>query len=390
MTIAELFVKLGIKGTDSAGRALKNVKGNLGEVKSMSLEAKAAIIGVVYGLQKMMSASAQQGTNLANFNALTGVSVQRLQEWQYAARQVGVANEDVVGSIKAVQGAMTNMLLGKGAPEGLAMLANKVGFDMQKARDPLYVMQQLQKAAKEMPPDIFQSIAKSFGVGEGMQAAMQRNAFRPDVFAKAPKYSDAQIKALDKVNVMWGNLGEKIQRAFGNFTAKDGGRIVTDITKITDSVIKLVDALLKLEKALGAFKLISRAVEGWAMIIDLLTEGINENVNTKDYKSKREPGKGGTMQKWKDGFLNDVESGKKFIQMLKDVDEVGNLKRKNQLKETSNPPAWMNRNGQPTTINNNMNMNFNHDGKNAEQTGRSVKKAVQDAYRQNAAQAQGS
>jgi len=164
MTIAELFVNLGVKGADSAGKALGGVKGGLGEVKSMSLEAKAALVGVIYGLERMMSNSAQLGTSLTNFNALTGISAQQLQQWQYAARQAGVAGEEMTGSMKAVQSTMANMLMGKGAPEGMAMLANKVGFDPARARDTAYVLGQLQKFAQSVPQDVGNAMIKSFGV----------------------------------------------------------------------------------------------------------------------------------------------------------------------------------------------------------------------------------
>ncbi len=44
--------------------------------------------------------------------------------------------------------------------------------------------------------------------------------------------------------------------------------------------------------------------------------------------------------------------------------------------------------GSTQTVNVNQNLNFQHDGKDSQRTGDSVKKAVQDAYRQSAAQAQ--
>lgn len=290
MTIAELFVNLGVKGADSAGKAIGGVKSGLGEVKSMSLEAKAAIVGAIYALERMMSSSAQAGTGFMNFTALTGMSAQELQKWQYAARQVGIENEEITGSLKSVQNAMTNMLLGKGAPEGMAMVANKVGFDPAKARDTLYVMQQLQKFAQQVPNDVGNNMLKSFGLSENVIAAMRRNAFRPEVMAKAPTYSDNEIKSLDRANVMWSNLGNQIKMGLGHLTAKFGPTLIKDIGQIVPEVMKLVGALAQLADKLKVISVLGKVFEGWGLIfkgmsglVDDFTEGLEElrDRNTK-------------------------------------------------------------------------------------------------------------
>lgn len=371
MNIAELFVNLGVKGSDKAVQAISGVKKNLGEVASMSLEAKAAIIGVIYGLERMMSASARQGTELENFNQLTGLSAQSLQQWQYAARQAGVSSEELTGSLKGVQNSMTNMLLGKGAPEGLAMLANKVGFDPKKARDTFYVMEQLQKFAKTVPADVGNQMIKSFGVSEGTIAAMRRNSFRPEVFARAPRYSDKEINQLDKVNVAWSNLGNKIQMAFGHFTAKNGLKLVDDISKVTTEVIKMTESFIRLAETLKLLKALGMVFEGWAQIFVLLNNSLNQAKSMEGYKSQREPGKGGIQQWFKDAFENDSETAKRLFQYMTTPDIKPSEKKPNQ------------------NININNNLNFQHDGKDHKKTSDSVHKAVKDAYRQMQAQTQG-
>jgi hypothetical protein len=253
MQIAELFVTLGIKGAEKTVGALGEVKKGLGGIASMSLEAKAGILAAMYGLERMMSVSGAAGTGFTNFSALTGFSAQALQKWQYAARQAGESNEEFTGSLKSVQNAMTNMLLGKGAPEGLGIVTKAVGFDPKRARDSFYVMEQLQKAAQALPKDVGNNVLKSFGLSEGTIAAMRRNAFNPAAFAKAPAYSDKEIQSLDKSNIAWSNLGTQIQMAFGHFNAKHGQQLVNDISKIVTAVMKLTDALTILAEKLDVF-----------------------------------------------------------------------------------------------------------------------------------------
>lgn len=369
MKIAELFVNLGVKGGDQAGKALTGVKTGLEGVKSMGLETKAMIAAVVYGLERMMSQSAQTGTDLKNFTTLTGMSAQNLQQWQYAARQAGVSGEELTGSLKAVQNSMTNMLLGKGAPEGMAMLANKVGFDPKRARDTMYVMQQLQKFAQQVPADIGNNMLKSFGVSDGTIAAMRRNMFTDKNFKKAPTYSDKEVNTLNKVDVAWANLGQKIQMAMGHLTAKNGLKIVEDISKMSGEVFKLIDALTKLADKLKVFELLGKAFQGWAMILNSATSGISSLTGAATDPKKRSD-LGASIK----DFIMEAPGVAKAM-----YDDVTAPDVKPALNAAGNQ-----------NINVNQTLNFQHDGKDAHKTGQSVHKAVKDTYRQMSAQSQGS
>ncbi len=276
MNIAELFVNLGIKGTDKTVGALTSVKSGLGEVKSMSLEAKAGLLALMYGLEKMMSISGKAGTELTNFTAFTGLSKQKLQEWQYAARQAGESSEEFTSSLKGVQSSMGNMLLGKGAPEGFAMVKSVTNLDTTRLKDTFYVMQQLQKAAQRLPVELGNVALKSFGLSEATIAAMRRNAFNPTAFAKAPKYSDNEINALNKSNIAWDNLGQHIQMAIGHLNAKHGLSLVKDITVIADKVLILMEQFTKLAEKIKLFEIIGKIFEGWAMVFNGISAGVDK------------------------------------------------------------------------------------------------------------------
>lgn len=255
MNIAELFVNLGIKGAEKTVGALGSVKKGLGEIGSMSIEAKAGILGAMYGLERMMAISGQAGTGLTNFAALTGLSAQGLQQWQYAARQAGVSSEELTGSLKSVQNSMTNMLLNGDAPKGMALLSRAVGgLDPTKYKDTFYMMTKLQEGIQKMSPEMGAMVAKSFGLSEGTISAMHRNVFTPAMFAKAPTYSDKEAGSLDKSNVAWSNLGNKIEMAFGHFNAKHGQEMVQGISLIVTEVIKLAEALERIAEKLKLFQ----------------------------------------------------------------------------------------------------------------------------------------
>ncbi len=381
MQIAELFVNLGLKGADQTGKALGNVKTGLGEVKSMSLEAKAAILAAVYGLEHLMSNSAQAGTGLSNFTALTGLSAKSLQQWQYAARQAGVSGEELTGSMKAVQGIMTNMLLGGGQPKGLAMLANTVGFDQSKARDTFYVMQQLQKFAQSVPADVGNEMLKSFGLSEGTIAAMRKGVFNASNFAKAPTYSDPENSQLNKVDVAWANLGQSIQMAMGHFTSKHGMGLIKDLSKATAEILKLANAFTTLAEKVKLFDAIDEIFKGWGMIFESIGSGIDKLTGLFGEGAK---GAGVTDKK---GNLkeNPIEMLNKWTS--KKIDQYFDDKPKVSEHVAPQVRAVHHANNQHVEVS--QTLNFHHDGKDAKKTGDSVHKAVKHAYRQYQAQAQG-
>lgn len=395
MNIAELFVNLGIKGSEKTVGALTNVKKGLSETASMSLEAKAGIVAAMYALERLFATSGAAGTGLTNFNTLLGVSAKTLQQYQYAARQMGVSNQEVEGTFKSLQGAMTKVLLGENAPKGMARLAQMTGgltpADIDRfAKSPELLMQRLQEyAKKETNAGLRNEVLKSFGVNDNMISAMVRGAFRPDVLRKAPIYSDKEIGALDKANIAWSNLGQKIEMAVGKFNAKHGGQLVKDISMITDSVIKLAEALEKVSEKFKLFEVVAHGLEGIANTLKLVTE-IVDKVQGKESKKgdllytppgqEAVPGwKGSPAQK----FFQDLFGGssettapaKPYTGPL----PWGGADIKTMTTPSRGPavPAGSNQN-----ININQNLNFQHEGKEHKQTADSVKKANQDAFRQ--------
>lgn len=327
MTVGELFVNLGVKGTDQSIKAINGVTEGLGKARGMAWETKLALVAMFYAVERLMSSSAKAGTELKQFEVLTGISAQKLQAWQYAARQVGVANEEVAGSIKSVQSAMTNMLLGKGAPEGLGLLANRVGFRPEQARDTLYVMKKLQEFAQTTSADIANPIMRSFGLTDGVITAMRRNAFTPEVMDKAPKYGAGEVEQLNKVNVAWGNIGNKIEMAVGHLSAKHGLTLATDISKIIDNLAHLVDSLTTLAEKLKVFEAVSFVIGKIATYTDMWSKSM-DNVN----KDKN----GETVGFLKQAFGVTDEDKKAFSGLQKgwgDYKDESTQRRNDQIKQ---------------------------------------------------------
>lgn len=390
LSVGELFVNLGIKGSEKTIGAIGSAQSGMKGLGSASLETKAAIVGAFYALEQLIATSVRFGSSMVNFEAFTGNSAQALQRWQYAARQVGVAGDEITGSLKGVQAAMARMLLGEGAPKGLGLIAAATKeFDVNRVRDTFYVMDQLQKAAQKLPKDLGNEALKSFGLSEATIAAMRRNAFNPKALSQAPVLSDRELGLLDKMNAQWANLGQRIELAFSRFNVKHGGELIRDISDITTSVINLANALTTLSERLGVFKVIGHAAEGIANTIRLAVE-LLDKFNGKESKKGdllySEPGKGAIP-----GFAESIVG--KFIGNAVDLAK-GILTNPQPINPVTLPmPAYPNQPGGSTQQNNvTINQNFHSPGEDTDyrRAGLETKKAVQDAFRQFSAQGQAS
>jgi len=302
MKLGDLFVDLGVTGNEKTVGALTGMRKGMSEVSSVSLEAKAAILGALYALQRMFSESGKQGQSLNQFNQLLGVSAQTLQEYQYAARQVGVSNAEMENSFKGIQSQMTKTLLNGDAPKGLARVAELTGkigkeeiLEWQKAPEKL--LQRLQQYAQlEKNPGLRNETLKSFsGITDGIIAGMKQNIFRPEIFAKAPKYTDSEIQSLQRADTAWSNLGTTIEMAFGKFNAKHGEKLVNDISKLVPEVLKLVTAFTQLAEKAKAFELLSTVFKGWSMIfkeIGVIIGDVNTLIDAMKKPDLQKPGEG--------------------------------------------------------------------------------------------------
>jgi hypothetical protein len=309
MKIADLFVNLGTKGGKKASSDVGMIEKGMKGAASASFEAKAAILAAFYASQQMFSASNQAGKDLTHFSNLMDTTTDTLQRYQYAARQAGVANEDVMATFKGIQSSMTGMIMGESVPGGFARVAELVGLDegdiLKFQKNPEILLQKLQQYAhKESNTGLRNKNLASFGISDGMIAAMMQNVFRPEVFAKAPVYSEGEIKSLNRANTAWSNLGNTIAMAFGRFNAQHGEMLVNGISKLVDGLIKLSDVVIKIA---ADFK-----------VFDMLEAGVNATAKgIKDIAwFMKELGKAGAGEGDLKGFKPAIDAFKDFITWL--------------------------------------------------------------------------
>ncbi len=429
MNIAQLFVNLGIKGGNQTLGTLGKTKSLLGEASSNALLLKGSLIGAFYGLQNLLSASGQTGTNLLNFSKATGVSAKTLQQYQYAAKQAGLANEELSSSLLNLQSTATKTLSNQGAPTGTGHIAEVLAragdedamttasFE-QYMRSPDLLLQKLQKYVRAglqqgVAKGFMNEQLKSFGLSQNMIEALHRDIFQPDVLNKAPVYSESQIAALDRARAMWDNLGNTIERVVGNFNSRHGGQLVGDLSKVVIAMGKIADEAAKISNKLGVFTKISEAAtiisdglkgasESMGKIGDVVTtidNLLSGKINiTEEFEKKKNEFKNMTPT---EALSKSTEVLKQFLKDrfdIQDADGVSDFIKKNHpglkkiraFRDMVSPKV--DAASDKGTVNNNQNVtinqNFQHPGTNAKQLGSSTVSGVKGAFQQISAQGQ--
>jgi hypothetical protein len=285
MNIGELFVNLGVKGGGETQKTLKGVKGGMKDVKSMSLEAKAAIIATVYGLKQLMSQSMQQGTALTQFTNLTGQSIKKLQQWQYVNKLAGGTAEEVTGVVTGMQQAFAQLELGEGPAKYLGLFAEGLAevqesFDTTKMNDVFYILEKarafINSPSAKANIGVANEALSSMGISPSMIAGLRGGAFSDRALNAAPTYSEGEANALKNANSQWLQLSETIQKTIGRLNVKFGGQLVKDLKEIVTQMALMAEAAVNLANDLKILAVISESLKGWAMLFKEIREYTSE------------------------------------------------------------------------------------------------------------------
>lgn len=289
MEIAEFFVNIGIKGADKTVGALGEVKGGLSGVLSSSLAAKAALLAVVYGAEKLTSAAATTGAALHSFSNLTGMSTEGIQKWENAFRQVNVPIENVRSSFVNMQKDAAKWLdlgdAGMAEVRARMMEVNGVEFDPEKmANDPNYRINQLIKYLRGE-----KNIGKRNVIGNMAGADDQ---FIAGVVDKRFSYAkdsgingilkQSEVEKLNGVKIAWDNIWDKVDKTIARLTSAHGEDFMKGLSTAVNDVERLVKALDRLGDRVGVFRIISELFHPLAVIADALIKVLEHLGGTKD------------------------------------------------------------------------------------------------------------
>lgn len=291
MNVGELFVSLGIKGGEKTLSTLGLAQDGMGKIRDLSFEAKAAIAAATYALEKMFAASGQHGVALEALSTVLGTSTKTLQEYEYAAKKVGISNEQLGGTFMSLSKISTDILMGKARPEGMNRLMDTLrqhgeilkytgpGESFQTAaQNPEVLLKALQSYSQvEQNKALRNAVLSSFGITDpNMIRALVEGRFNPKEFREANVLTAGQVKSLDQNFERFTAIKDKLGVGFEKIVAAFGPQFLTEIEKITPKVLGLAEAFARLVDDAPVLQGIGKIFEGWGYIFDGITAAVKE------------------------------------------------------------------------------------------------------------------
>lgn len=234
----KFFINLGLTGAEKTLGGLAQVNDHFSGLKSISTEAKLAILAALAGLEQMVSVSGQFGTNTKLTAEALGVQTRELQKWNNAFQiMTGQAGQGTA-VLKGVHDLMFNIQTGQGASPFFPTLMsalNASGYKYSKdellkqsnlwLKDPSKFMPELMAMAKLKTTEV----AKLAGMLEksGLLSNPQFSALRnitPGVIHEAGQetISNADIERLNKINQKWQDFGLIMKKVMDEFASRLG------------------------------------------------------------------------------------------------------------------------------------------------------------------------
>lgn len=384
MKIGSLFVQLFSKGGGDVSKQLSTIKDGMVDAKMKAFAMKAAIVGAVFGFERLMSFSAKTGAGLKEFSMLTGLSTEQLQKYQFAGRQFNATNESIAGSIKAMQSAIGRQMLEGGAVLGLEQLQLEVGFDITRAEHDIdYAMQKLQQFAATTSIGVVKrnEILRSFGISDDVISAMAQMAFTRKNMANAPLFNNQDRDALAKMNAEMAEFYNSLKMSVGVLMSAVGPEITSGLKDISKMIFDFANGINKNSSALLGFKTMIAGIFdvikiGTQLIIKLFE--IIGNFTSGFDKFTDE-----SLDKNFGGALGDLfnKSIKGIVDSL-GLDIIDNKTIENVVPKSNEIIVPQNKSTQSNSININQSLNFNGDGENAREVGREVKTSSTDVFQQ--------
>lgn len=194
MQVGSLFVALGFKVDDKGAKDFDS------KLKSISANAKkmaVVVTAAIYAIDRFAESTARASIALGNFAVQTGLSAQKLQQWQFAATMSNTAMsvDSVTSSITGLSQALMEIRMGGGNPEAFRWLGvNPMG------KDAFQVLEGLSKTVKTLDPAFASMMLSNIGLSaDWVNVLSEGEDALKQMFDRAPQRSNAYIKSMQTI-----------------------------------------------------------------------------------------------------------------------------------------------------------------------------------------------
>jgi hypothetical protein len=229
-SVGDLFVSLGVKGSEKTIGALTDVKKGFGDIVSSSLIAKASIVAAIAAIGHTVNELGTSASSLNVFSSVTGMSPEKIQQMQKAIYKSTGQEVNLVPTLQGMQDAIVNMRKGEGLSlKSLATIAKTIspkGAEnklLAWEKDTTLMMQDFQAYATIMKNN--RALASNMLRGGGIKddaviAAMFDRALTASNIAKQPYIPASELKASQERATAFGEVWDAIYHRGASKTFK--------------------------------------------------------------------------------------------------------------------------------------------------------------------------
>lgn len=269
-TVGELFIQLGIKGTDVVGKGIEGAKNGMEGLASAAGEASLAILGVVAGLEETFRRTGAQAHDMMALGDATGITVEKLGGLRNAFRQFGGENE-LASTLQAIQKVQTDISRNKGVSGEQGQFFTQTHADMKRFKeDSVYALELGRQLVQSMPKNTASEIGKiqqllaSVGMSGNNTYSMLLRAKKDFTNLKpGDVIGTGETRSLNASYIGIKNVLDKIEKFAAHKSAIFGPDFVKNLTMVTENILKLVSALSDVGEKLKIFETIGNVFKGF-------------------------------------------------------------------------------------------------------------------------------
>lgn len=248
MKVADLFVSIGLKGGEQVGKGLSGISKGMKGLVSDSVEAKVAVLGLAYGLERMVSSLGDKAIGWQQMAATSNIDAMFMQKWERAAVKNKVSADDMSASIYGVGKALAKMRVEGKSIDALGVIQQhtKGPLDLDRAyADTSYFFDKVHEYALNKSQD---SATKSLfldtlGLSRGVQSLLMTAQAADFVIPKGKSFSADEIKAAAKAGKELSGFfldatiaGQKLVAIFSLGAVREFGHALAGAEKILKSI----------------------------------------------------------------------------------------------------------------------------------------------------------
>lgn len=243
MRLGELFMTLGFDVDD------KKLKEFNSAVNSLAMDmgkTVAVVTGAIWAIDRFVAGLIKSAAALADFNNQTGLSTQKLQEWQSAAQMsnLGISAQDVLSSIKAIQDNLVQIKLGGGNVSPFQMM----GIDIA-GKDAFGVLEQVRERIKGMDRNVAVNLMQQMGINPQMLNVLQLSRSEFEKLGAEFRRTHEMTQSALNLGVAINRLGMQFDFWKDQLTAEVAPALIKGIDLFYEFVVAIKDIYAAMQKS---------------------------------------------------------------------------------------------------------------------------------------------